>query len=256
MLIRGVVSSPVRGVVGSGFGEGGDPLLSLFANGEQGFLFDGFSDLSQLFTTAAGSTNVAANNDPVGRAVARAGGNNATAANDAFRPVWIASSGKPYLQPDGSDDRLATGFLPNASGAGLTLAFAGRINADNQAAIGGGASNNSKRAFLALTNEGRASFGWGTSVSAGDNLHGQNITMLMTGDGAGRRGWVNGVEITLAPPVGAPDGTGGGIALCAYNNAGVTASFQAGRLYGALALNRKLTAAEIPAVNTRLGALL
>lgn len=235
---------------------GGDPLLALFANGEQGFLFDGFSDLSQLFTTAAGSTNVVANNDPVGRAVARAGGSSATATNDAFRPRWIANGGKPYLLPDASDDRLATGFLPNASGAGLTLAFAGRINGDVQAALGGGASTNNKRAFLALTNEGRASFGWGTSVFAGENLHGQNITMLMTGDGAGRRGWVNGVEVILASPVGAPDGTGGGVALCAFNNGGAATSFQGGRLYGALALNRKLTAAEIAAVNTRLGALL
>lgn len=237
-------------------GGGGDPLLRLFANGESGFLFDGFSDLSRLFTTAAGSTNVAANNDPVGRAVARAGGNNATASNDAFRPAWIANSGKPYLQPDGSDDRFGTSFLPNAGGAGLTLAFAGRINADLQCAIGGGASTGNKRAFLSLSNVGLATFGWGTGVPVGGNIIGQNVTMLMTGDATGRRGWVNGVEVSLGALVSAPDGTGGDVTLCAYNNGGVPGSFQTGRLSGALAINRKLTDAEIVLVNTQLGALL
>jgi hypothetical protein len=41
-------------------------LQSLFANGENGFLFDAMSDLTRLFTTSLGPTNVAANNDPVG----------------------------------------------------------------------------------------------------------------------------------------------------------------------------------------------
>lgn len=258
MIIKPVISAVVRPLV-RGYTpnkSGGDPLLALFANGENGFLFDGFSDLSRLFTTAAGSTNVAANNDPVGRAVARAGGNNGTATNDGFRPLWIANSGKPYLQPDGTDDRLSTDFLANAGGAGLTLAFAGRISADLRAAIGGGDSATNKRAFLALTNGGLVSFGWGTSVTVGTSRIGQDITVLMTGDGSGRRGWVNGVEVSLVAPTGAPDGTGGSVTLCAYNNAGVPSSFQTGRLYGALAIDRKLTETEIVSVNTRLGDLI
>lgn len=248
-----------RRVIGLSPGKGGgviNPLLVLFANGESGFLFNGFSDLSSLFTTAAGSTNVAASNDPVGRALRQAGTANATASNDGYRPVWIANSGKPYLKPDGSDDRLDTGFLPNAGGNGLTLAVAARVDVDVGAILGGGTTVGNKRAFLALTGGGLASFGWGTTVTVAGNLLGQDITMLMTGDGAGRRGWVNGVEVSLAAPSGAPDGTGGGITLGAYNNGGLPASYLNGRIYGAVALNRKLTASEITLVNTNMGSLL
>lgn len=249
-----------RRVIGLSPGKGGgvNPLLGLFANGESGFLLNQFSDLSRLFTTAAGSTNVSANNDPVGRAVRIAGDRNATAANDSYRPQWIANSGKPYLKPDGADDRLDTGFLPDARGNGLTLAVAFRADVDVGVGVGGGTTIDNKRAFLALTSGGLATFGWGTTVTAATpgNLLSQNITMLMTGDSSGRRGWVNGVEVTLAAPTGAPDGTGGGLTLAAYNNGGLPVSYLNGRIYGAMAINRKLTDAEVAMTNANFGALL
>lgn len=49
MLIRGVVSSPVRGVVGSGFGEGGDPVPPA------GFLFLIESDGGEYVTDDDGA---------------------------------------------------------------------------------------------------------------------------------------------------------------------------------------------------------
>lgn len=49
-----------------------------------------FSDAANLFTTAAGSTPVANNNDPIGRAVDLSGVGNHLTAVDANRPLWQA----------------------------------------------------------------------------------------------------------------------------------------------------------------------
>lgn len=49
--------------------QGGSDLYRLFANGEDGFLFGNFGDLTRLFTTAAGLTQVANDADPVGLAL-------------------------------------------------------------------------------------------------------------------------------------------------------------------------------------------
>lgn len=57
------------GLNAAGFGMGSRTLDSLFANGENGFLFANMSDLSRAFTTSVGPVNVAANDDPVGLAL-------------------------------------------------------------------------------------------------------------------------------------------------------------------------------------------
>lgn len=49
--------------------EGGSDLYRLFANGEDGFLFGNFGDLTRLFTSFNGNTNVANDADPVGLAL-------------------------------------------------------------------------------------------------------------------------------------------------------------------------------------------
>lgn len=49
--------------------EGGSDLYRLFANGEDGFLFGNFGDLTRLFTTYQGPTQVANDADPVGLAL-------------------------------------------------------------------------------------------------------------------------------------------------------------------------------------------
>lgn len=52
-----------------GSSRGTPPLFSLFANGEDGFLFGNWSELDELFTTSTGPIAVAADADPVGLAL-------------------------------------------------------------------------------------------------------------------------------------------------------------------------------------------
>ncbi|GEM_PF-2392306 len=96
----GLGLSQVRGGVGAA-----DSLLSLFANGERGFLFDGFADLCRIFTTSSGTTPIANDGDSVGKIVDRLPASHAArqAINNSFCPAWRQNAGKPYLQGGGTD---------------------------------------------------------------------------------------------------------------------------------------------------------
>lgn len=231
-------------------GQGVGSLLSLFANGEDGFLFGNFADLTKLFTTSGGSTNVAANDDPVGRAVdSSPNGKNGTQATTTQRPLWKANSGKPYLAWDATDDALTTSF--QANGSGLTMAVAMRTS-NNQVMLGGGITTGNKRAYIGLDNSGFVNVGWGTAVNEGANdRRNTDITIVVTGDGTGRDVWINGVLTTWGAVSGAPDGTGGGVALGALNNNGTLSNYASGRLYAALARNKRSNPAEIAFITSQ-----
>lgn len=176
-------------------------------------------------------------------------GNHALQATGTQRPLWRANSGKPYLSHDGGDDRLISPFIPTTA---CTLAIAVQFPATDASArimIGGGASTGNKRCLLGKNGtNGTVAAGWGTetigSLALGADLGTSDHVLLLTGDGVSRDVWVDGVLLDSRAPTGGPDGTGGGLALGAYNNAGSMSTFCAGRLYAALALNRRVTPTE------------
>jgi hypothetical protein len=80
----------------------------LFAGSVKGAWYDP-SDLSSMFQDTAGTTPVAANNDPVGRINDKSGnGNHLLQATAGKRPLYQTASGLSWLLFDGVDDGLAT----------------------------------------------------------------------------------------------------------------------------------------------------
>src|SRR6056297_2492342 len=135
--MRSGIPSPLDGFP-SPFGpqRGGavDPILALFANGEQGAYISAWT-LSSLFQDAAGTTPA----DTVGDSVAKAADldgqtdNSITTANTAWRPKLAQDgSGFYYLEFDGEDD-----FLQSAAGVfGSALSelwVAAAVDTDNAA---------------------------------------------------------------------------------------------------------------------------
>lgn len=240
--------APVKGVWG---------LSSLFRAGNSGFIV-GPMAAGHTWKDTAASTPVAADGDQVARCDDVAGrGNHATQSSASFRPAWYAGSGRPYILFDGSDDRLLTAFVPTAA---VTLAIACRINASGaaQLAIGGGASTGNHRCFLgAAVTSGKINVGWGSEnaeLTAGPVVTGSDHVILLTGDAVTRDVWCDGALVSSAAPAGGagPDGTGGGVALGAYNSGGSQVIFMGGRIYGAMAINRRLSPPEITLATAQL----
>lgn len=174
-------------------------------------------------------------------------GNHALTATAGQRPLWRANSGKPYLQCDGSDDRLVSPSIPTAN---FTLAVAFNATAVSDVAIGGGASTGGKRAFIGTDAGGGIGYGWGdvnTLTNSTTSILSANHVAILSGQGTTRvRLWLDGAVVFDNSTIStAPDGTGGGVALAGYNNNGTPASFMAGSLFAALALNRVVTEAEV-----------
>mgnify|MGYP006921389566 CR=1 FL=1 len=182
-------------------------------------------------------------------------GNHALQATTTMRPFWKANSGKPYLAPDGSDDRLITPFIPTAA---CTIAVSCRFpatDASGRVMLGGGTSTGNKRCYIGKNStDGKTVVGWGTEslgVGFGSDLGIADHVILLTGDGTTRDLWVDGSLVDSRAPTGGPDGTGGGLAMGGYNNAGSPTTFSGGNLYAALALNRRVTPAEIALITSK-----
>jgi len=184
-------------------------------------------------------------------------GNHAPQATTTKRPLWNANGGKPYLAPDASDDALVTPFLPPAA---CTLAVACRFpatDATGRVVIGGGSSAGSKRCFIGKNDtSGKAAVGWGsetlvTNSGFGADLGVADHVIILTGDAVTRDLWIDNALVDSRAPTGGPDGTGGGLALACFNNNGVQGQFMGGRLYSALALNRRVTPSEIAIITSQ-----
>jgi len=115
-IVRSAVRSPVRSPVRSVLGDDVFGPASLFSSGAQGAWYDP-SDFSTLFQDSAGSTPVTAVEQPVRLMRDRSGrGNDATAPNDASRPVLRAR----YNLLTQSDD-LTSFIITPATGLTSTL---------------------------------------------------------------------------------------------------------------------------------------
>jgi hypothetical protein len=87
---------------------------TFFGAGETGVWTD-FTDLTTMFTTAAGSTPVSANNDPVGRINDKSPNAHVLISDDgSARPLYQTNSGLPYVLFDGTNDyiRKDTSSMP------------------------------------------------------------------------------------------------------------------------------------------------
>jgi len=103
--IQPVFRRVVRGPFDLPYADG-DPILALFANGEQGAYYDP-SDSSTVFQDAA-MTTPAGDGDPVGAIMDKSGnGNHITQSTAASRPALRNVGGLWYLEFDGTDDFLA-----------------------------------------------------------------------------------------------------------------------------------------------------
>lgn len=230
---------------------GNGTLLSGSASGRIGtfeFYFVANDTQSFVAFTATGAGDTTLDNV----SVKQVAGNHGLQATTSARPFYKPNSGKPYLLFDGSDDRLLTSFLPTTA---LTVAVAVRIR---QAAgvqscpIGGGSSASNTRVRIDRLNTGGLTWAWGTNagVEYGGNMTGQDAVALLTGESGACDFWLNGAQMISATPAGGPNG-GGAITLGAYNNAGTPTTFFNDGIYAALALNRRVTPAEIALITSR-----
>lgn len=236
-------------------GGGEDPLLKLFANGENGFYVPVMTK-TQLFQNSDGSTQVAQNDDPVGLAKDRSGkANHLSQVTAGLRPLWKENAGKPYLALDGANGRLLSSFIPTPA-ATLAVAFRAANTGANQTLLGGGNSTGNLRCFIGIGTTNRITCGWGSetygSVPLGVDISGGDHFALLTGNAATREVWLDGVKLDERGFSGTSPGGGAGIALGVYNNNGSQANFLNGRVYSALALNRRATADEIAQINAYL----
>lgn len=98
-------------------------IKSLFANNEQGFVYDP-NDLSTMFQDAAGTVPVTGAGQPVGLILDKSGRNNhARQTNSAMRPILRQNvvTGAYYLEFDGVDDFLATNSIDFTSTDKISL---------------------------------------------------------------------------------------------------------------------------------------
>lgn len=88
----------------------GGAIAALFADGRRGFAFTPW-DLTTLFQDSAGTTPVTADGDPVGLMRDVSGRGNHATSSGTKRPLWKASGGLCWLQPDGIDDCMQIASL-------------------------------------------------------------------------------------------------------------------------------------------------
>lgn len=177
--------------------------------------------------------------------VKRLTGNHALNATAGQRPTYKTNSGRPYLDFDGANSRLVSPFIPTANG---TLAAAFYPTAVSGAAMGGGATTGNKRAIIGVDTGGGFAYGLGDQTTfAGSTTSILNAphVAVMTWQGLSGAVYLDGTLFANISMGAGPDGTGGGLALGAYNNNGSAATLLTGRVYAAAATNDQLNASEI-----------
>lgn len=226
--------------------QGGGGLLSLFGAADSGFLYPDMAlRTGYLFQDSAGTTPVAADSDPVGRAVDQSGkGNNASNATAGQRAFWRANSGKPYLQLDGVDDRYNTGFA--TASVANTLFFAGR--GALTFTFGLGALTTSSRLLLGLDSAGRICAQYGaltqSTLFGGSDIRGQDHVFMLAGDGTSIDLYLDGVLVKTSAPSGSPV-SGVSMSIGSYSDSGTPGGWWSGRISAVGQINRKLNASEI-----------
>ena len=158
-----------------------DPILALFANGEQGAYYDP-SDSSTVFQDAAMTTSAGAN-DPVGAIMDKSGnGNHATQSMAAARPIRRTDGTHWWLEFDGVDDVLVTSAIDFTATAKMSTGLAVRTLASSTGALLeiSPVANNNPGAFYVVQNDGAPY----TSASHGTGAFGSANVARFFGDAA------------------------------------------------------------------------
>lgn len=116
------------GLLASGLFSASAPFPgSLFSGGYVGAWLD-INELTLLYTTSSGSTNVSAVSDAIGRAETKSGGTvNALQSTSSLRPIlgqW-PSAGRYHIYHDRTDDKLTLAGMPAGTYTIGTASFAG-----------------------------------------------------------------------------------------------------------------------------------
>jgi hypothetical protein len=230
---------------------GGGSLASIFGPSDSGFLYYPAS-AAYLFQDTAGTTPVAAADDPVARFNDQSGkGNNATIATAGQRPTWKSNSGKPYLLHDGTAQRLLSAIVP---GTAMTLASAFNGTATGRTMIGGGAVAGNIRCDLSINNAGQLGAGWGATnlntITGGGVITSGNHYGLVRADTSTVELWLDGVLVYSAAASGSANG-GGALAVGARNNNGAFDQFFTNAIYASLAINRRVTDVELARIHAK-----
>jgi hypothetical protein len=173
--------------------------------------------------------------------------NQGTAAN---RPAWRAGA-KPYLQLDGTNDCLLNpGWKP---GQACTVGIAFRHNAAvSGTAFGAGQASGNRRLRLSLSASGRPELAYNDQFLAPvvTNRQGQDVVLIVTYDASGYAFYIDGVLVASAALAPNMDGTGGSTCLGALD--GGSSNFIQGNIYGAIALDKRVTEDQVLQITNQL----
>ncbi len=198
-------------------------------------VFHDFSDLSALFTTAGGSTPVASDGDPVGRAVDLAGNHNLTAAADANRPVWNTAGGLSWLTFDGVNAFLNSALSLTQP---FTLAAAVRVGDNAVAKIiwGGGSSS-----YIGFGDAEQPRIFAGKVVAQPGSYLGRDVVATAHFSGADSYMRINGAEQLVSGDAG----TNGGPSMAAGAFGSGGGNKWVGRIHALAAFDGALTAGQL-----------
>lgn len=217
--------------------EGGNGVFTRYLEGKSGNTSFGFFAQTSTYNGAIERVSLK-----------RVPDNHALNATSTQRPLYKTNSGKPYLNFDGTDDRLVSPFIPTTAG---TVAAAFRASNASAIAIGGGTSTGNKRLRIGLDASGVPKIVFNASsdivIGASDARNADTIIAL-TWDATGWEAWLNGVLVASAATAPLMDGTGNGCAIGSLE--GGTSAYLSGRVYTALGTNDRVTPSEIARITT------
>lgn len=209
------------------------------------------SDLSSMFQDTAGTVPVAADGDPVGRINDKSGnGKHLLQATAGARPLYKTLGGLSWLFFDGIDDRLVVtmGAMPQPS----TMFAAYRINTTGTGGdimdAADAVPTASHRNMLGIRSGQVVGYA-GTVVNIGAENTSDHVARVQFGATDALQ-LDNGAVVTTDTGVGAPLATD----LFVVGSSTVTTEFAPVRVYGAVYINRALTAGETNSLRTYLGA--
>jgi len=219
----------------------------LFAGGETGVWYDP-SDLSTLYQDAAGTVPVTAADQPVGKMLDKSGnGNHMTQSTSTARPVLqYDSGGRAYLAADGADDFMVSSFGVLVSET-HTQIVAGRIDgpAGNYGGILSTRDGDGQAAVQVRSDGFVASVFWNDAPGA---------TTIKTSIGLGQSFTIS-TQVQPGSQTVRQSGTVAGTSAVtpkahtdriAILSAAANGLFRmSGRFYGAVHVNRSMTAAEL-----------